>query len=187
VNYSDLRKIDVSKLIERKNGLSYLSWAHCVDLMLQNDPMATWEFHEPKYYGDTVMVSCSVTAFGKTMSMQLPVMDNRNNAVKSPDARKISDSQMRCLAKCCACFGIGLSLFAGEDVWQDEQQESATLTEEDVEKIRVLADEVGSSVDKIAKFYKVESLTELPRLRYGSIIATLNKKRLTNAGVQHNE
>jgi len=43
-------------------------------------------------------------------------MDNKNNAVKNPDARKISDAMMRCLAKCIACFGIGLYVYAGEDV-----------------------------------------------------------------------
>jgi hypothetical protein len=48
--------------------------------------------------------------------MHLPVMDNKNNAVKNPDSRKISDAMMRCLAKCIATFGIGLYVYAGEDV-----------------------------------------------------------------------
>ena len=43
-------------------------------------------------------------------------MDNRNNAISNPDARKISDATMRCLAKCIACFGIGLYIYAGEDL-----------------------------------------------------------------------
>jgi hypothetical protein len=188
VNYSELRKIDVSKHIEKKNGLSYLSWAWAVDTLLQNDPTATWEYGEPRMFGDTMMVFCTVTAFGVSRTAQLPVMDHRNRAISQPDAFSVNTAMQRVLTKAIAITtGLGLSLYAGEDVWQDEQQESATLTEEDVEKIRVLADEVGSSIEKIAKFYKVESLTELPRLRYGSIIATLNKKRLTNAGVQHNE
>jgi hypothetical protein len=50
------------------------------------------------------------------MKMQLPVMDNRNNAIVNPDARKISDASMRCLAKCIATFGIGLYIYAGEDL-----------------------------------------------------------------------
>ena len=68
------------------------------------------------YFGETVMVFCNVTALGKTMRMQLPVMDNRNNAIVNPDSRKISDATMRCLAKCIACFGIGLYIYAGEDL-----------------------------------------------------------------------
>lgn len=119
IDFNDLRKINVSENIEKKGNLSYLSWTYAVDTLLQKDPQATWEFPEPKVWNDTVMVFCNVTAFGKTMRMQLPVMDNRNNAIKNPDTRKISDATMRCLAKCIACFGIGLYIYAGEDLPDD--------------------------------------------------------------------
>ena len=115
-SYNELRKINVNEHTEKKGQLTYLSWAWAVDTLLQHDSTAVWEFPEPKYFGDTVMVFCNVTAFGKTMKMQLPVMDNRNNAISNPDARKISDATMRCLAKCIACFGIGLYIYAGEDL-----------------------------------------------------------------------
>lgn len=119
--YNELRKINVNEHTEKKGQLTYLSWAWAVDTLLQHDSGATWEFPEPKYYGDTVMVFCNVTAFGKTMKMQLPVMDNRNNAIVNPDARKISDASMRCLAKCIATFGIGLYIYAGEDLPNDAE------------------------------------------------------------------
>ena len=115
-SYNELRKINFNEHTEKKGQLTYLSWAWAVDTLLQHDPSAVWEFPEPKYIGETVMVFCNVTAFGKTMKMQLPVMDNRNNAISNPDARKISDATMRCLAKCIACFGIGLYIYAGEDL-----------------------------------------------------------------------
>ena len=118
--YNELRKINVNEHTEKKGQLTYLSWAWAVDTLLQHDSTAVWEFPEPKYFGDTVMVFCNVTAFGKTMKMQLPVMDNRNQAISNPDARKISDATMRCLAKCIACFGIGLYIYAGEDLPTDE-------------------------------------------------------------------
>lgn len=114
--FNDLRKLDVGEHIEKKNGLSYLSWSWAVDVLLQNDPSATWEFPEPKYYGDTVMVYCDVTAFGKTMKMHLPVMDLRNKAIVNPNTTDINKAMMRCLAKCIACFGIGLYIFSGEDL-----------------------------------------------------------------------
>ena len=116
MNYNELRKINVNEFTERKGSLTYLSWTYAVDILLQHDPMATWEWGDIVYFNESAMVSCSVTALGKTMKMQLPVMDNRNQAIKNPDARKISDSQMRCLAKCIACFGIGLYIYAGEDL-----------------------------------------------------------------------
>lgn len=127
--YNDLRSINVGEHIEKKNGLSYLSWSWAVDVLLQNDPSATWEFPEPKYFGDTVMVYCDVTAFGKTMKMHLPVMDLRNKAISNPNTTDINKAMMRCLAKCIACFGIGLYIFSGEDLPTESQGELESKTE----------------------------------------------------------
>jgi hypothetical protein len=121
--FNELRTINVGKHIEKKGNLSYLSWTWAVDTLLQEDPTAHWEFHEPKAFGESLMVFCTVHALGKSMTMHLPVMDNRNQAVKNPDARKVSDAMMRCLAKCIACFGIGLYIYAGEDVPKETQED----------------------------------------------------------------
>ncbi len=123
IDFNSLRKINVNEFTEKKGKLTYLSWTYAVDTLLQHDPMATWEFPEPKYYGDSVMVYCNVTAFGKTMKMQLPVMDNYNKAISNPNTRSISDATMRCLAKCIACFGIGLYIYAGSDLPDDDANE----------------------------------------------------------------
>jgi hypothetical protein len=129
MTYAKLRAINVNAQTEKKGNLTYLSWTWAVDELLQADETATWDFPEPKYYGETMMVFCNVTAFGKTMKMQLPVMDNRNNAIVNPDSRKISDATMRCLAKCIACFGIGLYIYAGSDLPQlDAEEYVAKLT-----------------------------------------------------------
>lgn len=114
--YLELRKIDVSKHIEKKNNLSYLSWAWAVDQLLQQDPTATWEYREPVRFNDTLMVFCSVSAFGKTMTCQLPVMDHRNKAIANPDAFAVNTAMQRCLAKAIALHGIGLYIYAGEDL-----------------------------------------------------------------------
>jgi hypothetical protein len=129
MTYAKLRATNVNAQTEKKGNLTYLSWTWAVDELLQADETATWDFPEPKYYGETMMVFCNVTAFGKTMKMQLPVMDNRNNAIANPDSRKISDATMRCLAKCIACFGIGLYIYAGSDLPQlDADEYVAELT-----------------------------------------------------------
>lgn len=114
--FLELRKLDVNEHVEEKNGLSYLSWSWAVDLLLQHDPMATWEFPEPAIYGESMMVYCNVSAFGKVMRMHLPVMDYRNQAIKNPNSVDINKAMMRCLAKCIACFGIGLYIYSGEDL-----------------------------------------------------------------------
>ena len=107
---------DVSKHVEKKANLSYLSWAWAVAELLKIDPLATWEYREPVKWGETVMVFCTVTAFGKAMTMQLPVMDNRNKAISNPDAFAVNTSMMRCLAKAIALHGLGLYIYAGEDL-----------------------------------------------------------------------
>lgn len=118
--YLELRKIDVSKHIEKKNNLSYLSWAWAVDVLLQQDPTATWEYKEPQRYGDTLMVFCTVTAFGKSMTAQLPVMNYKNQAIANPDSFAVNTAMQRCLAKAIALHGLGLYIYAGEDLPEDE-------------------------------------------------------------------
>lgn len=114
--YIELRKIDVSEHIEKKNNLSYLSWSWAVDTLLQQDATATWEYKEPAQFGETLMVFCSVTAFGKTMTAQLPVIDFRNKAIPNPDAMAVNTAMQRCLAKAIALHGIGLYIYSGEDL-----------------------------------------------------------------------
>lgn len=136
MDYSKLRQINVNEHTEKKGRFTYLSWTWAVDQLLQQDPMATWEFPEPTVYNDTMMVYCQVTALGKTVRMHLPVMDNNNNAAKNPDARKISDSMMRCLAKCIAAFGIGLYIYAGSDL---PEQDAPDLTQNYKDWVAALA------------------------------------------------
>jgi len=120
MKFNELRKINVNDHIEKKNGLSYLSWAWAVDTLLQNDPTATWTYEEPKKFGDTLMVFCTVTAFGKSMTAQLPVLNYSNKAILNPDAMAVNTAMQRCLAKAIALHGIGLYIYAGEDIPVEE-------------------------------------------------------------------
>lgn len=153
-SYTELRALNVNEKIEKKNGLSYLSWAFAVDTLLQADETATWEYLPDLTYGDTVMVRCAVTAFGRTRTAQLPVMDHRNKAISNPDAFAVNTAMQRCLAKAIALHGIGLYIYAGEDLpagslTPDEELAAAFKsalekdykgdTEEEVEAARALA------------------------------------------------
>ena len=115
-NFSKLASIDVSGMTDKKQNLSYLSWPHAVNALMSHDPSANWTFHDPVMYGETMMVSCTVTAFNKPICMHLPVMDHRNQAVKNPDAVIVNKNMMRCLVKAIACHGLGLEVYAGEDL-----------------------------------------------------------------------
>ena len=116
MHYKDLRQINVSQHIEKKNGLSYLSWSWALDQLLQLDDSATWEYLEPKRFGESMMVFCKVTAFGKSRTAQLPVMDYRNQAIPNPNAYQVNTAMQRCLAKAISLHGIGLYIYAGEDL-----------------------------------------------------------------------
>lgn len=117
-----LASINVNDHIEKKNGLSYLSWPFAVAELMKADPLANWEFHQPQMFGQTMMVSCTVTAFGKPVTMHLPVMDHRNRAIENPDAFAVNKNMMRCLVKAIACHGLGLYIYAGEDLPENEAE-----------------------------------------------------------------
>ena len=112
-----LSKVDVNDKKEEKNGLSYLSWAWAWGTFMDHYPQATYEFfkEERDEFGH-VEVWCRIRIGELERTMWLPVMDYRNNALKNPDLRKISDTRMRCLTKCMAMFGLGHYIYAGEDL-----------------------------------------------------------------------
>jgi hypothetical protein len=123
MKYSEIAAINVNEHVEKKQNLSYLSWSWAVDRLLRLDENASWEYAEPKQCGnDTMMVFCSVTAFGRTRMAQLPVMDHRNKAISNPDAFQINVAMQRCLAKAIALHGLGLYIYAGEDLPEGEKE-----------------------------------------------------------------
>lgn len=121
---TDLLKINVNDHTEKKNGLTYLSWAWAWQEALKADPKAIWsigmfgQYNDQPYckIGETAMVFVEVTMFDKKLGCQLPVLDHRNKAIFNPDAFHINTAIMRCLAKCIAMHGIGLYIYAGEDL-----------------------------------------------------------------------
>jgi hypothetical protein len=150
--YAELRMIDVSSKIEKKNGLSYLSWAWACDQLLQQDPMATWNYGQPVLFGETVMVFCTVNAFGKSMTAQLPVMDYRNKAIPNPDAFAVNTAMQRCLAKAIALHGIGLYIYAGEDLPQEEPDPVDTVA---LEEMIILSKDMDELKKNFAHAYSI--------------------------------
>lgn len=111
-----LARINVNDKVEKKGNLSYLSWAWAWDQLQRADPDSSFEYLEPKLFGETMMVYCTVMAFGKARTQHLPVMDNRNQPIKSPNAFQVNTAMQRCLVKAIALHGLGLYIYAGEDL-----------------------------------------------------------------------
>jgi hypothetical protein len=115
--YADLRKLDVSKYTEKKGKFTYLSWSWATDILLQHCESATWEYQHPLTLPDgSMMVFCTVKAFGKEMTAQLPVLDFKNQAIKNPNTMQLNTAMQRCLAKAISLHGIGLYIYHGEDL-----------------------------------------------------------------------
>jgi hypothetical protein len=124
---SELLKINVNEHLEKKGNLSYLSWAWAWAEVLKVDSGAQWTAHEwndsPVMYlrNGTAMVKVSVEIKGNIKTCILPVMDNRNRAIVDPDAFAVNTATMRCLAKAIAMHGLGLYIYAGEDLPEGEE------------------------------------------------------------------
>jgi hypothetical protein len=171
---SELLKINVNDHVEKKGNLSYLSWAWAWAEVLKIDPAARWTAHEyndrPAMYlpDGTAMVKVSVEIKGDVKTCVLPVMDNRNRAIQNPDAFSVNTAIMRCLAKCIAMFGLGLYIYAGEDL-----PEGAT-PQVDPDLVALIAG--SASLDELTKLFK--RLTKEQRMTHIDAF-TARKKEVT--------
>ena len=128
--WKTLSEVNVNKDKERKGRFDYLSWADAWKYVQQNTESATYELHDDVVYPDNSReVRCSVTIDGVSHMMWLAVMDNNNRAIKNPDARAVNDARMRCLVKAIAMHGLGLYIYAGEDLPDVTAQQPAPKKE----------------------------------------------------------
>jgi hypothetical protein len=136
----DLLKVNVNDHTEKKNNLTYLSWAWGWAEALKADPSATFEvktflrdhYTEMPYMdvNGTAMVWVTVTMFGQPRICMLPVMNHRNQPIPSPDAFQVNTAIMRCMTKCLALHGLGLYIYAGEDLPQDDEKAAPSIRAE---------------------------------------------------------
>ena len=135
----NLLALNVNDHTEKKNNLTYLSWAWAWAEALKADPQATFkvELFDGKCYMDvngTGMVWVTVTIFGKPMTCMLPVMDYRNKPIPNPDAFAVNTAIMRCMTKALSLHGLGLYIYAGEDLPQKPERENEQDTDTFKEK-----------------------------------------------------
>lgn len=138
-----LSSINVNGHVEKKNGLTYLSWAWAWSEVKKAYPTAIYKVLETQEDPELgFMCHTEVTIEGETLAMWLPVMDGANKAmkrisyeymtkygVKTVEAATMFDINktiMRCLVKNLAMFGLGIYIYAGEDVPESEQQTPQT-------------------------------------------------------------
>lgn len=124
--FEEVYAINVNEKTEKKGNLTYLSWAWAWAEFKKAYPDATYKVDQ---FGGLFctgnekigyMVRTEVTAGEQTYEMWLPVMDMRNNTVLAPKMTEINKTIMRCLTKNLAMFGLGLYIYAGEDLPEGE-------------------------------------------------------------------
>jgi len=119
--FEELAKVDCSSHVEKKGKFSYLSWPFAVSELKRKHPKATWEVikFEGAPYCKTeagCFVEVCVDVDGVKLSQIHPVLDSRNQTVLKPNAFQVNTSIQRCLVKAIALHGLGLNIYAGEDL-----------------------------------------------------------------------
>jgi hypothetical protein len=143
--FERLSAINVNDHVEKKDNLTYLSWAWAWSVTKKECPDASYTIL-PTDYDDDLGFMChtSVTIEGQTLEMWLPVMDGKNKSMKKKAysyATKYGDKQvdaattfdinktlMRCLVKNLAMFGLGIYIYAGEDLPDTQVVEQSVPT-----------------------------------------------------------
>lgn len=196
--FTKLNSINVSEHIEKKGQFSYLSWPYAVAQLRQADPTATWtvlRFDGLPYQKTEAgcFVEVAVTVQGVTLSQIHPVLDARNEPVERPNAFDINTSIQRCLVKAIALHGLGLYIYAGEDLPEGgrtggapQAKPTAAVSALPASKpasaaqlryIERLVEETGSELTKVLAFFGVASLDGLTSHSASRAIASLEKQR----------
>lgn len=192
--FTRLASIDVGKKIEKKNGLSYLSWAWAWDQVKRVFPDATYTIYENadgwNYHTDgrTAWVKTGVTVEGIEHIEELPVMDFRNKSIPLEQITSfdVNKAIQRSLTKAVARHGLGLYIYAGEDLPMDEgeikmnESLAKKITKADADKMaKILTD---AQKEWVLKTYRVAKLTDLTNEQYGLIMRTINERLSKDEG-----
>jgi len=177
--FDKLNSINVNDYTEKKGQFTYLSWAWAVRELLKVDPQATWEIH--KWGGDDdvnsrpymeteagFFVQVTVWVGGIARTQIHPVLDHKNKAIEKPNAFEINTSIMRCLTKAISLHGLGLYIYAGEDL----PYEDPILPAEESELLTTAASISEEMEDQIAASLKDGQIN---RSNYDGSLAKLRR------------
>lgn len=144
--FATLNAINVNEHVEKKDTgkvqLSYLSWAWAWAKVKENYPEASYTIYENKdgwnYHtdGKTCWVKTGVTINGMEHIEYLPVMDNRNRSIpaESVTSFDVNKAIQRSLTKAAARHGLGLYIYAGEDLPEEDAKQAKEAASADLPK-----------------------------------------------------
>ncbi len=205
--FEKLSKTNVSAHLERKGQFTYLSWPYAVEQLRLADPAATWEVK--RFEGNPFLktecgffVEVAVTVQGIALSQVHPVLDAKNRPIELPNSFDINTSIQRCLVKAIALHGLGLYVYAGEDLPAADKNDKSpvrekpekmekrpvplpkvsaepatTLSAEQIARVKALLGETGTSLQRLLAFFRIDSLERIPATEYERVIQTLERAK----------
>ena len=183
-----LNKINVNDRTEKKNGLTYLSWAWAWAEVKKLFPDANYTIYENgdgliyHHDGNTAWVKTGVTVNGIEHIEYLPVMDHRNRSIPVSNITSfdVNKAIQRSLTKACARHGLGLYIYAGEDLPEDAPKPKAGATYTP----NVYGEEGAKNAEwdelrmKIVSMADPKLCDEAARRKYGRRLTELNTDEL---------
>lgn len=182
-NYFEvLNSINVQDKVEKKNGLSYLSWAFAWGEIKKIHPTANYVIYERETeYGPVNYFTDGRTAWVKTGVViddiehieELPVMDFKNKSIllENITSFDVNKTIQRSLTKAVARHGLGLYIYAGEDMPEGEEETKVNMiTPAQLNVLNKLSD---ADKEKVYKKYEVDSLEEMTMVQASELISKL--------------
>lgn len=193
--FKTLNAINVNDKTEQKNGLTYLSWAWAWGEIKKLHPDANYTVYENQqgwnYFTDgrTCWVKTGVTVNGIEHIEYLPVMDYKNKSIPfdSVTSFDVNKAIQRSLTKACARHGLGLYIYAGEDLPEDEQADTGKKTEQSgtqpaktasPKQIEILSKAyTGDNLTKLLQVNSITKIEDLPQTKASELITKLYSKK----------
>jgi len=189
--FARLSKINVSSHLEKKGEFSYLSWPYAVEQLRLADPTAVWEIRRfeglPYLKTETgYFVEVAVTVQAVTLSQVHPVLDGKNRPIFEPTAFDINTSIQRCLVKAIALHGLGLYVYAGEDLPMGEEAPTPkvtplptrrTITVGQQRYLAKLLQEAGWTEQRLLDYFGIDAVAALPMADFDRAIAALKQSK----------
>lgn len=197
--FCELNAVNVNEKTEKKNGLTYLSWAWAWAEVKKRFPTATYTVYEDEngnfYHTDgmTCWVKTGVTIEGLEHIEYLPVMDFKNKSVPATNVTStdVNKAIQRSLTKACARHGLGLYIYAGEDLPDPEREEYEQKAREDGERpiselmIKALEKALEGqnvAVSSVLSKFNIKSLAQLTNSQYAEVTQMLHKVKSSRKG-----
>ena len=180
---------DVNDKVEKKGNLTYLSWSYAWAEVKKVVPDANYKVYENadgwNYFHDgrTAWVKCSVTINGLEHIEYLPIMDARNQSIplEKVTSTAVNKTIQRCITKACARHGLGLYVYAGEDL--PEAPKKDTAKEDETISFGTASRAVKEPTPDVALPFDIGGPIETEALELNALKALMDKDSISEQQV----